>query len=63
MHKDLHQLQKALKRQGWTITLTKNSHCKYRAPNGRIIVGAASPSDWRGIRNLKARLRQQGAKV
>lgn len=61
-HKETRQLIRLAKKQGWSAELTKGGHVRLTPPNGDYIV-MPSPSDWRGIRNAKARLRRAGLVV
>jgi predicted RNA binding protein YcfA (HicA-like mRNA interferase family) len=48
---------------GWTVTKTKRSHIKLRAPSGAIVFASGTPSDVRAVHNLKAMLRRNGLDV
>jgi predicted RNA binding protein YcfA (HicA-like mRNA interferase family) len=53
-------LAKLARRLGWTVSSTRNSHLRWRRPDGHVVITAGSPSDHRGIRNDKVRLRKAG---
>jgi predicted RNA binding protein YcfA (HicA-like mRNA interferase family) len=59
--KELKEVIKEAKRQGWRVTTTKRGHLQFYAPDGENIVTAAgTPSDHRALANLIARLRRHG---
>jgi len=60
MNKDIIKLIKRARGQGWRVEPTKNSHYKFFAPDGTIVVAGSSPSENRGFKNLKSRLRARG---
>jgi len=47
--------------RGWRITRTRSGHWCWLAPRGKsVIFSAGTPSDWRAVANLRARLRRAG---
>ena len=60
MNKDVVKLIKMAKQQGWRVEPTKNGHYKFFAPDGTIVVAGSTPSENRGFKNLKSRLRARG---
>lgn len=57
--KDLDALLRRLRKQGYDITKGRRGHLKIRDGEGRIVANSSStPSDWRGIKNLKGQLRR-----
>jgi transcriptional/translational regulatory protein YebC/TACO1 len=58
--KDITKLIKKARQQGWRVEQTKNCHYKFFAPNGTIVVAGSTPSENRGFKNLKSRLRARG---
>lgn len=61
--KDFKPMVNELKKEGWTVEVTKGMHHKIRPPSGRgFVIIPSSPSDWRGVKNFKSlvrRLRRQ----
>lgn len=60
MSKEMRQLVKKLKKQGIMVVKGKGGHLvAYRAnkPKQRVIM-AATPSDWRSIKNTEAQLKR-----
>jgi hypothetical protein len=53
-------LAKLARKHSWVISPTRNGHLRWRRPDGHAVITAGSPSDHRGIRNDKARLRKAG---
>lgn len=53
-------LARAAAAQGWTVRVCGSGHLAWYAPDGAIVVSAASPSDHRARRNHEARLRRAG---
>lgn len=61
MQKELRQLLREARRQGWRVERTKKGHYKLWPPDGgppEILPG--TPSDWRSLKNAIARLRRRG---
>lgn len=54
--RELLQLLDAYGRRGWGITKTGGGHIKIVSPGGAVIFAANSATDWRAIKNTKARL-------
>jgi hypothetical protein len=48
---------------GWRMQ-ARNGHIKMQAPDGKTtVVASGSPSDHRGVKNLRAQLRRGGLRV
>lgn len=60
---DLDQILREAEKQGCRIEQSKGNHWKIFVPNGSIIVTASTPSDYRSLRNTRARLRKAGIVV
>lgn len=60
IHKDIQVLERTAREQGWQVVITGGDHLKWTGPNGTLIFSAATPSDFRTIRNLKAKLSKAG---
>ena len=54
------KLARAARDAGWTVTLTPGGHLCWRPPEGPAVITASTPSDRRGVRNGRARLRAAG---
>lgn len=53
--KDIEQLIKRGRAEGWTVTKTNGGHWKWTHPKlERAIFTSATPSDWRAVRNHEA---------
>ena len=61
MKRDLTQMLKKIKKQGWTVEIRANGHLWLHGPAGQRIPSASTPSDYRGLLNLRAKLRRNGA--
>jgi predicted RNA binding protein YcfA (HicA-like mRNA interferase family) len=59
-NKDVNELIKDAERQGWLVTITKNSHLKWTNPNGGLFYSSSSPSDWRVVMKIRKDLRMNG---
>lgn len=60
--KDIRKLAKRLRKQGWTVEV--RDHITWWPPNGRDPVFTGStPSDWRAMRNIEAKLKRRGAEL
>lgn len=58
--KDYEQLVTQAKSQGWEVSRTKANHYRWRSPLGAMFFSSATPSDYRGLKNLKRDLRING---
>jgi len=56
----LAELAGLARRQGWTVTLNRRNHWRWKAPGGAVIFTENTPSDRRGWLNSRARLRAAG---
>ena len=56
--KELRPLAKRYKAKGWRLEPTGGGHIKWIAPNGHVVYSASTPSDWRGVLDLTARLKR-----
>ena len=65
MNRDISDILDAVKKAGWTVSKLNGGHWQLRSPDKRvpIIVAPSSPSDWRGLENLKSLLRRHGVKI
>lgn len=53
------QLADAAQAAGWRIEPTNGGHLRWTHPAAdRPVFSAASPSDWRAVKNVRARLRR-----
>jgi len=61
MNKDIRQLVKRAKRDGWDVAETRRGHVSFRSPDGAYTyVTSGTPSDQRALNNLRAGLRRAG---
>lgn len=56
MRKDVKQLIQFYERLGWIVSKTNGGHIRFKGPNGQVVFGSSTPSDWRSLANLKAQL-------
>lgn len=63
MKKQIRELIRVARRQGWEVTTTNGSHLRWRGPDGGLVFTPSTPSDWRSIKNMTAQLRKEGLKV
>lgn len=61
MHKDIKDLARRLRAQGWTVAPTRSHHVRFLSPAGGSTISASTPGDHRGLQNLRSRLRRLGA--
>ena len=54
--RELLQALAAYERRGWKVKKTRGGHFKLTSPGGAVVFAAHSASDWRAIKNTKARL-------
>lgn len=59
---DLRVIERTARKQGWIVELTRSGHIKFVPPDPGTpaLVTAGTPSDRRGLRNLRADLRRRG---
>ena len=59
--KEVKDLIRSLRKQGWTVEQTRNNHWKATAPTGgQPEYIASTPSDHRSLKNTVARLKRLG---
>lgn len=56
------QLIMRLQRYGLEVSRTRNGHIRIETPQGPVFT-SSSPSDWRSVRNMVARLRARGIDI
>lgn len=59
----LQELLHAAERQGCRVERGRNCHYKIFPPSGGMIVASSTPSDYRSIKDVEARLRRAGIVV
>lgn len=59
--KDLEQLIKRGRSEGWAVEKTNGGHVKWTHTDGEFMFSAQTPSDWRAIRNIAAILDRKHA--
>lgn len=61
-NKEVTDLVKELRRQGWEVEKRKSNHIKATPPSGKgCVFFPCTPSDWRSLKNTKAKLKEMGA--
>jgi predicted RNA binding protein YcfA (HicA-like mRNA interferase family) len=63
MHKLVKELVKAARQQGWRVEIRGGGHVSYYSPEGTVVFGPLTPSDYRALRNCKAELRRAGLQL
>lgn len=58
MKKDMRQLMRQYRREGWSITPTGGGHWLWRGPNGETVTTSGTPGDYHSLANVKAQLRR-----
>jgi len=61
--KDMRELKALAESQGWKVTPTGGGHLKWVSPQGAIVFGPSTPSDWRSMKNHVGYLRRAGLRV
>lgn len=56
-------LARAAREADWTIHLTGGGHLAWCPPSGPVVFTPSTPSEWRGIRNARARLTRAGLRT
>jgi len=60
---DFKDFERAALSQGWDVAKTGGSHIRFKAPTGRVIYMASTPSDRRAYYNSRSILRRAGLLV
>jgi predicted RNA binding protein YcfA (HicA-like mRNA interferase family) len=60
VNKDVRQLLRKARKQGWDWYFTRGDHVVLQSPSGKKVTCAATPSDHRSLRNARAQLRRTG---
>jgi hypothetical protein len=60
--KELRQLQKLAKAQGWVIEHTRNGHLAWTSPAGVTVYSPTTPGDRRSWLNVRTKLVEHGFK-
>lgn len=61
--REMSQYLAALRGQGYSTALSRNGHVKVYSPEGCLVtVASGTPSDFRSVRNLRARVRRAARK-
>lgn len=53
-------LVREARESGFTVEQTRGGHVRYTAPTGQVVIDASTPSDHRGTKNTRARLKRIG---
>lgn len=61
LQRELDQMIKRLRKQGWECEKRRNGHLWLVGPAGQKVPCASTPSCSRGLLNLRAKLRREGA--
>lgn len=51
-----------LERAGLQVSITQKGHIRIETPKGPVFT-SGSPSDWRSLKNMVARLRARGVEI
>lgn len=57
---DFKRLIKDAEKAGWTVEQSRGGHLKWKAPTGKVIFSASTPSDHRAIKNHVSLMRREG---
>ncbi len=57
---DMRILYDAAINQGWTVTVRRNAHLRWRNPDGRQVFTSATASDFRAVHKIKRDLKNNG---
>lgn len=63
IHPDFRKLKEIAEEQGWVISIRTNNHLVWTSPTGAKVYTAATPSDYRAVRNIRRDLRKYGLRV
>jgi predicted RNA binding protein YcfA (HicA-like mRNA interferase family) len=58
--KEIQELIKVAEDQGWRVERSNGGHFKWLAPNGKMVITSATPSDKRAFANIQTDLRRYG---
>ncbi|NJN35833.1 MAG: hypothetical protein HC794_00780 [Nitrospiraceae bacterium] len=60
MHHDMKPVAAIALRAGWTITINGKGHLKWKSPEGKMVVTAATPKGRQSVYNARKDLRRAG---
>lgn len=63
--KELKELVRIALDQGWRVEQLRSGHWRFLPPDRKLspVVSAGTPSDWRGLKNLRADLKRRGLRL
>ena len=56
--KDLRALLSDARDRGWRTELTNGGHWRLTGPNNALLFTGSTPSDWRGLRNIRSEIKR-----
>lgn len=62
-NKEVRQLLRKAKKQGWDVSKRKSNHLLLESPDGATVMVPCSPSDWRSMKNCEAELKRAGMQL
>jgi hypothetical protein len=60
INKEIEQLIKKARSQGWTVEPTRGGHYKWITPSGAFFYSPKTPSEYRSIKNVKRDMKAYG---
>ena len=60
MHRDMKKILKALEKDGYSITYSRNGHPVIKKNGKHVAITSGTPSDWRSWKNFTQQLKRSG---
>lgn len=60
LRKEVRKLVEVARAQGWDVRMTKRHHWRFAPTQGQLVFTGSTPSDQRGLTNLRKDLMRQG---
>jgi hypothetical protein len=61
--RDLLPMIRCAHERGWTVEMTSGGHLKWLGPDGQLVRSGKTLSDYRAVRNIRARLKRAGLEL
>nr|WSX25642.1 hypothetical protein OG690_38525 [Streptomyces tubercidicus] len=61
MNRDIQDILKRVKKQGFAVRMNAKRHYRVTSPGGDTVTVPSTPSDQRSVKNVRSKLRKIGA--
>lgn len=52
------RFQREMQARGWSVSVSRGGHLKWKHDNGAVYFSAATPGDWRADQNARSAMRR-----